>query len=185
MHTTEWDREALQSTLKEIMERAELSQAAIGQIAGRDRTMANRWVTGRSRPTFEAASALAASLSAQHPDLAKRLLDAAGYRAPDHDRSPPQPTSQPTAVLAERVVKELREVARKEEKSIGDILVERGLATAEELTLSEEKRGDRLVNDILASDLPEETKNVLLQDYVNRRRHHFRKEGLIEQPEEK
>ncbi|MEU8151690.1 hypothetical protein [Nonomuraea sp. NPDC048901] len=93
---------------------------------------------------------------------------------------------EPSASETERrVLDVLRAQAEASDKSIGDILVERGLATRDELTLSEEKRGDRLVDDILQSNLPEETKDRILVDYVGRRRHHFRKEGLIEDPDEK
>jgi hypothetical protein len=94
----------------------------------------------------------------------------------------PEPS---TSDIERQVLDHLRAQAEAADKSIGDILVERGLASAEELTLSEEKRGDRLVKDILESDLPEESKNVLLMDYVGARRHHFREAGLIEGAEEK
>lgn len=179
VHTTEWDREALRKTLREIMERTQLSQTAIGRIAGRDRTMANRWASGRSRPTFEAAAALAAAIRQEHPDLADRLLEAAGYREPAHDRSPPTVTPDP----ARQLVDNLREIARREAKTIGDVLVERGLATPEDLTLSDQKKDDPLVREILESDLSEETKNHLLMEYVERRRINFRQSGVREDSE--
>ncbi len=91
----------------------------------------------------------------------------------------------PASEIERRVLEELRTQAEASDKSIGDILVERGLASPDELMLSEEKRGDPLVKQILESNLPDETKNLLLMDYVGRRRHHFRKEGILGGPEEK
>lgn len=97
----------------------------------------------------------------------------------------PPPHEPPAPDIERQVLDDLRTQAEAADKSIGDILVERGLASAEELTLSEQKRGDQLVKDILESDLPEETKNVLLMDYVGARRHHYRKRSLIEGTEKK
>lgn len=91
----------------------------------------------------------------------------------------------PASAVERQVLEELRAQAEATDRSIGDILVERGLASPEELTLSEEKRGDRYVKDILESNLPEDTKNRVLMDYVGRRRHHYRERGLIENVEEK
>jgi transcriptional regulator with XRE-family HTH domain len=184
VHTTEWDREELRETLQAIMERADLSQAAVGQLAGRNRTMANRWLGGQSRPTYEAATAFATAIGETYPDLthlADRFLRAAGYRTPSEDGTPPEDVN----LTAKRLLTRLRELADKQDKSIGDILVERGLATRDELMLSEEKRGDRFVKDILSSNLPEDTKNKILMDYVIDRRHSFRDAGLIGPPKEK
>lgn len=187
MHTTEWDRDVLRETLREIMDRADLSQSTVGKLAGRDRTMANRWLKGQSRPTYEAATTLAAAIGEHYPaltPLAERFVAAAGYR-------PAEPQNGVAAevehhhLAAEQIIREWREAALREDKSIGDILVERGLATRDELTLSEEKRGDLMVDDILRSNLPEATKDRILIDYVGRRRHHYREKGLIGDPEAK
>lgn len=86
----------------------------------------------------------------------------------------------PASELERQVLEDLRAHAEASDKSIGDILVERGLARPEELTLSEQKRGDRLLKHVIESDLPEETKNILIMDYVGTRRHHYREKGLIE-----
>lgn len=93
--------------------------------------------------------------------------------------------AQPTSEIQRRVLEDLRAQAEASAKSIGDILVERGLASPDELMLSEEKRGDPLVGQILESNLPDDTKNILLMDYVGRRRHRFREQGLIGGSEEK
>lgn len=181
MHTTEWDRDLLRDTLHEIMERADLNQAAVGKLAGRDRTMANRWLKGQHQPTYEAAARFASAIAEQHPqlsDMAQRFLSAAGYP----QASEPDPVTatasggQPNS--PEDALRELRKIARDEDKSIGDILVERGLATPDELTLSDEKRHDTIVRDILASDLPQKSKNAVLLDYVGRRRHHHDEPGI-------
>jgi transcriptional regulator with XRE-family HTH domain len=158
------------------MERTGLTQTEIGRITGRDRTMANRWTAGRSRPAYEAATALAAAINEQHPDLAEQLLAAAGYR-------PSTTPEQPLRSSAAQVVDDLRAVARRESKTIGDVLVERGLATPEDLTLSDRKKGDPIVQEILQSDLSEETKNILLLQYVGERRTAFQKLGVAEEPE--
>ncbi|MEV4178783.1 hypothetical protein, partial [Nonomuraea sp. NPDC049709] len=99
---------------------------------------------------------------------------------PGGETHTPEP---PASVIERQVLEDLRAAAQGRGRSIGDILVERGLARPEELTLSEEKKGDRLVEDILASDLPEDTKNLLLKDYADRRRHHYIERGLIEDPD--
>ncbi|MFI7644272.1 hypothetical protein [Nonomuraea sp. NPDC049400] len=191
MHTTEWDRDLLRQTLTEIMNRANLNQAAVGRLAGRDRTMANRWLKGQHQPNYEAALNFARAIALKYPHLAplsEEFLRAAGYLATsdvDGETSPPPAGDPADAVHALAL---LRKIAEQQEKTIGDILVERGLATPEELTLSEQKRGDRLIKDILESDLPDETKNILIMDYIATRRHHFREQGLIadaEEPEKK
>lgn len=179
MHTTEWDRDLLRETLHEIMRRADLTQAAVGKLAGRDRTMANRWLNGRHQPNYEAAARFAAAISQQRPDLTglvRQFLAAAGYPPAASDNEPSDADSVRSA-MAEDVLNQLRELARRQDKTIGDILVERGLATPADLTLSDEKRHDPIVRDILASDLPEETKNVLLLEYAGRRREEFKKAG--------
>jgi hypothetical protein len=91
---------------------------------------------------------------------------------------------EPAALEIERkVLEDLRTQAEADDKTIGDVLVERGLATPDELTLSEAKQRDRLVKEILDSDLSEDTKNAILLDYVQRRRYHFQKAGLTENVE--
>lgn len=187
MHTTEWNREELRNTLQQIMERADLSQTAVGELAGRNRSMANRWLSGQSRPTYEAAVKFAAAVGQQHPalaDLVDRFVRAAGYQPPGTPEASPAEADDMHLVAA-RLLDQLRAVAGKEEKSIGDILVERGLATHDELMLSEDKRGDRYIKEILGSNLPEDIKNRALMDYVIDRRQSFRDAGLIGPPKEK
>lgn len=186
MHTTEWDREELRNTLQQIMERADLSQTAVGELAGRNRSMANRWLSGQSRPTYEAAIKFATAVGQQHPalaDLVDRFVRAAGYR-PRGDEEAGTAEAEDMNLIAARLLDQLRAVAEKEDKSIGDILVERGLATHGELMLSEEKRGDRYVKEILESNLPEDIKDRALLDYVIDRRRSFRDAGLIGPPEQ-
>lgn len=189
MHTTEWDRDLLRETLQEIMDQADLSQSAVGRLAGRDRTMANRWLKGQHQPNYDAAITFTQALTNEYPHLAslgERFLRAAGYRpATDLGDNPARTSQSELAIDPERTLMALRKIAEEQQKTIGDVLVERGLATRDELTLSEEKRGDRLVEEVLQSNLPEETKDRILMDYAERRRHHFREEGLIGGSEEK
>jgi transcriptional regulator with XRE-family HTH domain len=183
--TTEWDRDLLRKTLQEIMDRGGLNQAEVGRLAGRDRTMANRWLAGQHRPAYASAISFANALAEQYPhltSLSEQFLRAAGYQAPESqheatrsERRPPDP---------EQALRMLRGIAKEESKTIGDVLVERGLATPEELTLSEEKENDRLVSDILQSNLPDRTKDILLLDYVERRRRAYKAQGLTPQRDE-
>lgn len=190
VHTTEWDRDLLRDALREIMDRAGLTQAEVGRLAGRDRTMANRWLKGQHQPNYEAAARFAAAITEQRPDLSRLVQDfltAAGYPPASGREDGPAAGSAEDgrASSPEQFIAALREIARETDKSIGDVLVERGLATPDELTLSEQKRGDQLVKEILGSDLPEETKNILLMDYVGSRRHEFQRAGLAERVEKK
>lgn len=185
MHTTtEWDRDLLRETLQEIMKRADVTQSDIGRLAGRNRTMANRWLAGQHRPSHESAITFANSFAAQYPhlaDLSEQFLQAAGYSSDasqkdgSAERRPPDP---------EQALKMLRGIAQEESKTIGDVLVERGLAAPDELTLSEAKENDRLVSDILQSNLPDRTKDILLLDYVERRRRAYEDKGLVSRPDE-
>lgn len=82
-----------------------------------------------------------------------------------------EPDTAETAVRDERlVIENIRATAQAQAKTIGEVLVERGLATPAELTVSEDKRFDEIVNDILGSNLPDETKDIILMDYVKERR---------------
>lgn len=186
MHTTAWDRDLLREALEEIMDRAGLSQAAVGKLAGRDRTIANRWLSGVHKPAYDAATRFASAIAHQYPELsglAQKFLTSAGYSpASVADVQAPAATNDPRSGHKE-AVEELREIAREQDKTIGDLLVERGLATPDELTLSDAKVHDPIVEEILASDLSEETKNSILLDYAERRRYHFRKAGLTENVE--
>jgi hypothetical protein len=87
-----------------------------------------------------------------------------------------QPAADPGTDRA--IVEELRAQATSQDKTIGDILVERGLATPDELTLSDQKRRDEMVQDIVNSNLPDDTKNRILLDYVGRRRGAFRARNI-------
>lgn len=87
-----------------------------------------------------------------------------------------QPAADPGTDRA--IVEELRAQATSQDKTIGDILVERGLATPDELTLSDQKRRDEMVQDIVNSNLPDDTKNRILLDYVERRRGSFRARNI-------
>lgn len=87
-------------------------------------------------------------------------------------QAPPPPEVERTVLDA------LRAEAEATAKSIGDILVERGLASPDELTLSDAKQHDPIVKEILESDLSEETKNSILMAYVEQRRGHFRRSGV-------
>lgn len=92
-------------------------------------------------------------------------------------QEPQQPPAGEAAAGAEHLVlAELRAHAEAQDKTIGDVLVERGLATPEELTVSDDKRFDRILRDVLSSDLPDETKNIILMDYVRERRLSYREE---------
>lgn len=169
------------------MERANLSQTAVGKLAGRDRSMANRWLGGHSRPTYEAATAFATAIVEHYPPLSpltERFLRAAGYRRlAEQDATEalslsgaltPDTASERSAATVQEALEQVRAIATQENKSVGDVLVDRGLATRDELALSGDARGGRIVREILESSLSEETKNVLLMNYVGARGHLYR-----------
>ncbi|MEO3856097.1 hypothetical protein [Acrocarpospora sp. B8E8] len=78
----------------------------------------------------------------------------------------------------EQVLAYLRNEARSKGKTLGEILLERDLATPEELTVSDQKRNDPVVREILESDLSDETKGRVIAAYASLRRDDFRDEGL-------
>lgn len=181
VHTTEWDRDLVRETLHEIMKSADLNQSAVGKLAGRHRSTATRWLSGEHQPDYEAAASFATALAQQRPDLgelAQRFLAAAGYAS---TRASGEASPVEYAISAhnsaQRALEDLRQLAHEQDKTIGDILVERGLASPEELTLSDAKRHDPIVKEILESDLSEETKNSILMAYVEQRRGHFKQAG--------
>jgi hypothetical protein len=93
------------------------------------------------------------------------------------------PPEQPHSEIEGDLLAAIRSEAIAQDKTIGDVLVERGLATPDELTLSDQKRGDQFVAEILRSDLSDDMKNTILMDYVGHRRHSYKKVGVKEEPE--
>jgi transcriptional regulator with XRE-family HTH domain len=163
------------------MKRADLNQSAVAKLAGRHRSTTTRWLSGEHQPDYEAAASFATALAQQRPDLgelALQFLAAAGY-ASTAVSGEASPVEHAISVHngAHRALEDLRQLAHEQDKTIGDILVERGLASPEELTLSDTKRHDPIVKEILESDLSEETKNSILMAYVEQRRGHFRQAG--------
>jgi transcriptional regulator with XRE-family HTH domain len=171
VHTTEWDRDLLRTTLQEIMNQADLTQAAVGELAGRDRTMANRWLSGRHQPTYEAASRFTAALRARRPDLGDlldRFMRAAGYET--HT----QPASQP----AQRTLDALREKARTDKQSLGELLIREGLADPEELVIPDVLPPDKMMEEIMSLDIPDEKKANLLRLHLENRAYRAEEERL-------
>ncbi|SEN91325.1 hypothetical protein, partial [Nonomuraea pusilla] len=144
---------------------------------------------GQHRPTYESAIRFTQAIAEQYPALSQlgdQFLVAAGYKESIAEREhAPPPLAAPQAADTERALEELRKLAREQDKSIGDILVERGLATPDELTLSDQKRHDGYVQEILNSDLSEEAKDFALMQYAVRRRINFREAGVEEEKTER
>ncbi|GAA2990205.1 hypothetical protein GCM10017559_07770 [Streptosporangium longisporum] len=182
MHTTEWDRTALTATLRKIMEKAELSQAAVSEMAGRDRTMANRWLSGKHQPTYEAAAQLAATLTRQRPDLsslARQFLIAAGHgdRIAGDMTSLLPPLDASAAGASEvlrQAVADLRDRAQAENRPLAELLVEEGIVSPDELVVPDSLRPDPIIEEINASsDLSEETKIALIRAHLENRARRF------------
>jgi len=181
VHTTDWDRTALRTILGTIMERAGLSQGAIGKLAGRDRTMANRWITGKHQPTYESAAQLAAALVEQRPDLAdlaRQFMIAAGHG----DRisggtallPPLEASAAGASVLLRQAVQDLRARAEAENRPLAELLVDEGLVEPDELVVPDSLRPDPIIEEINASsDLSEETKTVLIRTHLENRARRF------------
>ncbi|MGC5012604.1 helix-turn-helix domain-containing protein [Streptosporangium sp. DT93] len=182
MHTTEWDRTALRDTLDAIMERADLSQAAVGRLAGRDRTMANRWLTGKHQPAYEAAARFAAAITEQRPDLAdlaQQFMAASGYG--DRiagDTTSLLPSLEASAVGASdvlrRAVADLRDRAQAEGRPFTELLVEEGIVSPDELVVPDSLRPDPMIEEINASsDLSDGTKIALIRAHLENRARRF------------
>ncbi|MBG0828491.1 helix-turn-helix transcriptional regulator [Planomonospora sp. ID67723] len=180
MRTTTWDRDAFRSALEEICKHAHLSQADLAQLAGRSRSQINRWTRSENQPAYEALAQLATNLAARFPhlaDLTRRLVSAAGYDPmPFIDATDATPVDRPGGAGSE-TIDDLWAAAREGGKSLGEILVERGLARPEDLTLSDQKRNDPIVTQIYALDLPEQEKDEMLKAYALMRRSTFKEEA--------
>lgn len=181
VHTTEWDRAAVRSILEAIMKRAKLSQGDLGKLAGRDRTMANRWITGKHQPTYESAAQLAAAITAQRPDLAdltRQFMVAAGHGDRTGSMAALLPPLEASAAGASDVlrqaVQDLRARAEAENRPLAELLVEEGLVAPDELVVPDSLRPDPIIEEINASsDLSEETKAVLIRTHLENRARRF------------
>ncbi|WP_436759418.1 helix-turn-helix domain-containing protein [Streptosporangium sp. V21-05] len=186
MHTTEWDRAALRTALDAIMEKAELSQTAVGELAGRDRTMANRWLSGKHQPNYEAAARFAAAIAQQRPDLAdlaRQFMIAAGYG----DRisgsmtallPPLEASPTGTSDVLRQAVQDLRARAEAEGRPLAELLVEEGIVTPDELVVPDGLKPDPIIEEINASDLSPETKARMIRIHLDNRAQHFERARL-------
>ncbi|WP_062434850.1 hypothetical protein [Herbidospora daliensis] len=170
MHTTEWDRDSLRRALIAIMTATDLNQSDLGEMAGRDRTAANRWLSEKpTRPGHDAAMRLATALRARHPevgDLVDDFLRAAGYASPA-----PGDQAAPDAVVST-----VRATARAEGKSVGELLMEHGVSV-DELLVPDALPPDSVLQQILAeievSDLSEEAKIAIIRMHLKIRAGHI------------
>lgn len=192
VHTTEWDRDLLQKTLQKIMKHASLSQAAVGELAGRDRTMANRWLSGRHQPAYDAASRFANAITSHHPeiaDLAEQFMAAAGYGErlatlnattdlPGHSVTPSSPGSAGATTLARETLDSLRLRAKSENRSLGEVLIAEGLAEPEELIIPDSLWPDPFIVKINELDAPQEMKEEMIRAHLQNRARRFEEERL-------
>jgi transcriptional regulator with XRE-family HTH domain len=101
VHTPGWDPDLFRTVLQEVMKRADLTQAEIGALAGRDRTQVNRWTRATNKPAYEAMRRLTGNIAGRSPELAElaqQLMSAAGYgdrvNVPDEPMKPaPEPAT--------------------------------------------------------------------------------------------
>jgi hypothetical protein len=85
-----------------------------------------------------------------------------------------------TAALPD-VLRELRASAATEGKTVGELLVEHGLAVQEELVIPPSLPPDPIIMEIEASDLPEETKVNLIRMHLENRSRRFEEARLERQ----
>ncbi|WP_177240583.1 helix-turn-helix domain-containing protein [Nonomuraea wenchangensis] len=175
MHTSqsEWNADLLRTTLQEIRDRAGLTHADIGKLAGRDRTTASKWLHGKHQPDVEAVTRLTTALRASHPelgDLIDQFMQAAGYQVhASTDALIPPP---------HRIVEALREQARSRNQSLGELLVGEGLAHPDELIVPDALPPDPTIEEINASDISDETKATLIRLHLENRARRFEQERL-------
>jgi transcriptional regulator with XRE-family HTH domain len=82
VRTTTWDRDRFGAVLEEIRTQAGLNLAQLGELAGRSKSQVSRWTRAENQPTFAAIQELSTAIAARYPqvaDLARDLMDAAGY----------------------------------------------------------------------------------------------------------
>lgn len=179
MRTSTWNKERFREILRQISNETGLDQAELATLAERSPSTFSRWTRAEVQPTVQAVSKFALAVRLGYPqlgDLAEELTAAAGYGAI---------AGINVKVAAEHIeerersaLASLRERAAATGKTLGDILLERGLATPQELTVSDERLDDPIVRDIEKLDIPDETKNALIETYASERRKMFRDEGL-------
>lgn len=85
VRTPKWDPEAFRDLLDEILRRTGMTDAELGELAGRSRSQANRWKRAENQPAYDPLRRLADRLverDAALVDLARQLLASAGYEPP-------------------------------------------------------------------------------------------------------
>jgi transcriptional regulator with XRE-family HTH domain len=102
VRSQEWDPHRFRQLLTEIQEQAGLDDTAMADMAGRSRSMVNRWRSrAENRPDYEPVARLAQELTNRHPavrNLAQELFVATGY-APATTPSDGAPTIDPSIEL--------------------------------------------------------------------------------------
>lgn len=169
---TEWDRDLLADTLRKIMNAAGLSQLDVARLAGRNRTMVSRWLSGEFRPAFAAARSFSMALTNKHPEMAElagQFMTAAGYG--DSYTPAGEESTGPIDV------QQLRAIAAAEGKTIGEVLTEHGV-DADELVIPDALPLDPIIAEIEAEDLPEATKQRLIKIYLDHRAEIFEAERI-------
>jgi transcriptional regulator with XRE-family HTH domain len=82
-----WAPERFRAVLAELQDKSGLSDAEIGDLAGKSRSQVNRWSRAENQPSFDGLNNLARALRAKgySPELValgEELLQAAGYTTP-------------------------------------------------------------------------------------------------------
>ena len=88
------DMQRLGWLLREIRQRADMSQDEIARLAGASRSQVSRWENGQHEPSYRKIRKLADALHELDPsldDLSGELVQAAGYGSADVRDMPPRP----------------------------------------------------------------------------------------------
>jgi transcriptional regulator with XRE-family HTH domain len=84
MHGGNWDPDRLAAVLASILRETGITtQEELADAAGmKSRSQVNRWIHGKHRPGYDALKTLAIHIHFvdRRPDLARELMDAAGYK---------------------------------------------------------------------------------------------------------
>ncbi|WP_327088568.1 helix-turn-helix domain-containing protein [Nonomuraea sp. NBC_01738] len=164
--------------MRELANR-EWTQTQLEKASGVSRSTVDSW---QFQPRPPRVATIRSVASAIDLDLSEALR-LAGYpesRIPQEVTvAAPTPAHSPAKTALADTVRELRDEAEREGRSLGELLVRYGLAQPEELAVPDALPPDPIIVEIQeSSDISEETKKTLIRLHLENRARRFEEERL-------